>query len=126
MPANTDTIQNKASTNHLSNHTKDNLQHDVKSASTQLPIISQSRPHSRQLLPDEHRKPQFDKFHGSSQFGQTKCLKGIDGQIYILNATTIPTQPSVASSTDVPHMYPHVFSAFYDLPVIHTDSTLHA
>ncbi len=59
----------------------------------------------------------------------SKWQKGINGNIYILNASTPYYSSSHLhhpSTNDTPKIYPHIFAAFYDLPVIYSDSTIQA
>lgn len=68
---------------------------------------------------------QYNIFTGSPSFCSYKKQKGIDGQIYILNAaTSISPHSQNKPTNNVPQILPHVFSAFYDLPIIHSESTI--
>ena len=57
-----------------------------------------------------------------------KQQRGIDGNIYILNATPIPISwPSIpAISGDMAQGNTQVFAAFYDLPKDYLETNLHA
>jgi hypothetical protein len=72
-------------------------------------------------------KPQYNIYHGSTDFRAYKQQKGIHGHIYILQASTIPnsvTSSPEKSSDDIPHLFPHVFSAYSNLPTVFTDTTI--
>ncbi len=66
-------------------------------------------------------KAQYNAFLGSPKYRAYKQQKGIDGHIYILNANApIFSLPPTYSTTQ------HIFSAFYDLPVQYSESTIQA
>jgi hypothetical protein len=79
-----------------------------------------------------HTRYQQNFFNGSYDFQQTKAQKGIDGNIYIFYAATYNQNAmhtsisSISDTTNKPLIYPSVFSAFHDLPTIHSESTINA
>jgi len=81
-------------------------------------------PLTQLLMPAQSHRFHYHVYQGSLEFQHQKCQRGIDGHIFVH-----PTDSRLLASKEVsetPKIFPHVFSAFYDLPVIHSESTFQA
>ncbi len=96
-----------------------------KGVSPALLFTPVAEPHSFQT-PKAHS--QYTAYLGSSDFCAYKQQKGINGHIYIqkdvramdMNHIPVRSDKDVAPSRD----YPHIFSAFCDLPVLYTEASI--
>jgi hypothetical protein len=87
-------------------------------------LVSQSQ--SNPFTPNPVQRSQYNIFHGSVPYNEYKRQKGIDGQIYVCNTATTHQQYAYNDTTTEHqhHIFPHIFSAFYNLPITHSDSTI--
>lgn len=71
---------------------------------------------------------QYHIFNGAVEYHALKQGRGIDGHIYICSILSMaPFHTPINITQGSPtQFFPHVFSAYYDLPVIHTESSIQA